>query len=137
MIRMTKKFQTLHLFQNWVGDVSTQDNKDFKIENADMQINPGPATAVRFFVQYNPLNQTPRLLTIRLNGREICNANTPQPAVNRPDLVEETNVRRPTQRPETRPNFGIETKPIRDPQRESPSPVFQRPSSSNNAVLNM
>ncbi|XP_021196495.2 transmembrane protease serine 9 isoform X1 [Helicoverpa armigera] len=114
---------------NWVGDVSTTDNKDFKIENAEMQISPGPAVAVRFFVQFNPLNKTPRLQAIRLNGREICNANTPRPVDNdRPDLQE------PVRRPTTRPNMGIDlnTTPVRVPPRESPSPVFQRP--SNNAV---
>ncbi|KAJ8711198.1 hypothetical protein PYW07_008440 [Mythimna separata] len=122
---------------NWVGDVSTTDNKDFKIENADMQINPGPAVGVRFFVQYNPLNKTPRLLMIRLNGREICNANTPQPSANLPGIVEQ-ETRQPSARPETpRPNFAIETKPIRQPAIESPRPVFQRPTTSNNAVLNI
>ncbi|CAH2052767.1 unnamed protein product, partial [Iphiclides podalirius] len=66
---------------NWVGDVTTTDNVDFKIENTKMKIHPGPAVAVRFFVQYNPLKTPiPRLQTIRLNGREICNANTPRPA---------------------------------------------------------
>ncbi|XP_022831467.1 proclotting enzyme-like isoform X8 [Spodoptera litura] len=109
---------------NWIGDVSTQDNKDFKIENADMQINPGPAVAVRFFVQFNPLNKTPRLQAIRLNGREICNANTPQPVINdRPDVIES--------RPSQRPTNGIElnTKPVQTPPRESPRPVYPRPGS--------
>ncbi|KAJ8712865.1 hypothetical protein PYW08_008169 [Mythimna loreyi] len=121
---------------NWVGDVSTTDNKDFKIENADMQINPGPAVGVRFFVQYNTLNKTPRLQMIRLNGREICNANTPQPV--RPDIVDQ-ETRRPTLRPETpRPTLNvIETKPIRNPPIESPRPVYPRPTSGVNVNLNI
>lgn len=85
---------------NWVGDVSTTDNMDFKIENTKMKIQPGPALSVRFFVQYNPLNKVPRLQAIRLNGREICNANSPQPAIDAIDTVRPP-VSRP--RPESRP----------------------------------
>lgn len=69
-----------------------------------MKIHPGPAVAVRFFVQYNVLNKVPRLRAIRLNGREICNADHPQPAVERPDVTSLSNQdNRPNSRPETRP----------------------------------
>ncbi|XP_047999541.1 proclotting enzyme-like isoform X4 [Leguminivora glycinivorella] len=92
---------------NWVGDVTTTDNTDFKIENTKMKIHPGPATAVRFFVQYNPLNKAPKLQAIRLNGREICNANNPQPAIDRPD------ERRTTTRP-LRPD-DTQSRPVSRP----------------------
>ncbi|GBP45824.1 Serine protease gd [Eumeta japonica] len=80
---------------NWIGDVTTTDNIDFKIENTKMKIQPGPAQAVRFFVQYNQLSKVPRLQAIRLNGREICNANNPLPAVDRPDTSPDEFSTRP------------------------------------------
>ncbi|XP_041971769.1 serine protease gd-like isoform X2 [Aricia agestis] len=120
---------------NWVGDVSTNDNIDFKIENTKMKIQPGPAVAVRFFVQYNPLNKVPRLQAIKLNGREICNANTPQPANSRPEEVTVRPAKRPetTQetRPEVRPETRPETRPVARPN-ERPTetwPVDSRPNS--------
>lgn len=53
-----------------------------------MRIQPGPATIVKFFVQYDPLNKTPKLHVIKLNGREICNSTLPVPIV---DTVTEFN----------------------------------------------
>ncbi|XP_050353335.1 serine protease gd-like isoform X2 [Nymphalis io] len=112
---------------NWVGDVTTTDNIDFKVENPKMKIHPGPALAVRFFVQYNPLNKIPRLQAIRLNGREICNANSPQPAIDRVDTIGPTSSRprleagsensRPLERPvDSRPN----ERPIDTPEENRP-----------------
>ncbi|XP_013167820.1 PREDICTED: serine protease gd-like isoform X5 [Papilio xuthus] len=109
---------------NWVGDVSTTDNIDFKIENTKMKIHPGPAVAVRFFVQYNPLKTPiPRLQTIRLNGREICNANTPVPA----DSILDS-----TSSGQSRPESGrpVSTRPVERPVER---PVASRPVSSRPA----
>lgn len=134
---------------NWVGDVTTKDNIDFKIENTNMKISPGPAVAVRFFVQYNTLNKVPKLVEIRLNGREICNAKTPQPADSsrpiRPETRPQTPSRPQTQttvtrqqtgsRPQTsdiKPEDRTETRPIQGrPTNEGP--VYVRP--SNNAPI--
>ncbi|KAM3963970.1 proclotting enzyme-like isoform 2-T2 [Aphomia sociella] len=108
---------------NWVGDVSTTDNIDFKVENTKMKIHPGPAVAVRFFVQYSPLSPpAPRLKAIRLNGREICNADIPLPAIFRPDEDEE----RP-RRPQTTGRTPTRA-PTRSP--TSSRPETQRPSGS-------
>ncbi|KAJ0173273.1 hypothetical protein K1T71_011449 [Dendrolimus kikuchii] len=63
---------------NWIGNVTTEDTIDFQIENTKMKLYPGPAFVMRFFVQYNKLGPNPRLRAIRLNGRDICNADTPQ-----------------------------------------------------------
>ncbi|XP_034827728.1 serine protease gd-like isoform X1 [Maniola hyperantus] len=139
---------------NWVGDVTTTDNTDFKIENTKMKIHPGPAVAVRFFVQYNVLNKVPRLRAIRLNGREICNADHPQPAVDtadairpdptsissrpqsRPDNNRPTNNNgrpsesRPTQRPDSRPNerpSSSESRPVQRPTEKRPVDTQTRP----------
>lgn len=133
-------------FQNWVGDVTTTDNMDFKIENTKMKIEPGPAQAVRFFAQYNQLNKVPRLRAIRLNGREICNANTPRPTIDvtgtqshqenhqndfsarpterpRPDL---TTGQNPTSRPQTvdRPSGSSRPVTVR-PDRQTDGPVYR------------
>lgn len=138
---------SIQTFQNWIGDVTTQDNIDFKVENTEKKISPGPALPVRFFVQYNPLNKTPRLQAIRLNGREICNANTRRPADDgptferptqrpnvpddsissntRPPVFRPTEIRptdiRPEDRPQTRP---VQTRP------NDVSPVYVRPVNS-------
>lgn len=90
---------------------------DFKVENTKIKIQPGPAVPVRFFVQYNPLNTPiPRLQAIRLNGREICNANTAQP----PAGTGTTSVHRPqTGKPET----GVKpVRPVEDKTRPSIKP---------------
>ena len=54
--------------------MSTRDNQLFQILNLEKKIEPGPATAVRFFVQYHekPQSIIPALESIRLNGRMIC-----------------------------------------------------------------
>ncbi|CAK1589942.1 unnamed protein product [Parnassius mnemosyne] len=107
---------------NWVGDVTTTDNIDFKVENTKMKIHPGPAVAVRFFVQYNQLKTPiPRLQAIRLNGREICNANNPQPAVDRP----ETSSSRPLSRPDSTLNRPQTGRP--ESNQETIRPVATRP----------
>ncbi|XP_026740430.1 serine proteinase stubble-like isoform X2 [Trichoplusia ni] len=124
---------------NWIGDVTTQDNIDFKVENTEKKISPGPALPVRFFVQYNPLNKTPRLQAIRLNGREICNANTRRPAddgptferpTQRPNVPDDSissNTRPPVFRPtEIRPT-DIRPTDIRPEDRPQTRPVQTRP----------
>ncbi|KAI8441927.1 hypothetical protein MSG28_005599 [Choristoneura fumiferana] len=104
--------------------------------NTKMKIHPGPATAVRFFVQYNPLNKAPKLQAIRLNGREICNANNPLPAVERPD-----DDRRTTSRP--RPDLRPEDVPVSRPVQGQPAgigPVYsstERPIQHYPVNLNM
>lgn len=122
---------------NWVGDVSTTDNIDFKVENTKMKIHPGPAVAVRFFVQYSPLNPpAPKLKAIRLNGREICNADIPRPAtgIYRPDEEEERPNRaqttgRPPSRPQTRPPPSRpDVERPEQPERPINQPSVQRPS---------
>ncbi|CAH4030722.1 serine protease gd-like isoform X1 [Pieris brassicae] len=134
-----------NILGNWVGDVTTNDNIDFKIENTNMKIHPGPAVAVRFFVRYDKLNKPPRVQAIRLNGREICKANA-NPTIDRPDLVSRPDSRpisesrpdvasRPVERPvSTRPNEARpETRPDSKPiirAEDSPitRPVYGRPS---------
>ncbi|XP_050677588.1 serine protease gd-like isoform X2 [Leptidea sinapis] len=140
-----------NILGNWIGDVSTTDNIDFKVENTNMKIHPGPAVAVRFFVRYDKLGKTPKLQAIRLNGREICNANNPQPAVDRPDIVvsrpensrpvdrpvtrptesrqDTIRVDRPSDRPVTRPdNRQTESSRPRQEDKVITKPVFGRPS---------
>ncbi|CAH0696692.1 unnamed protein product [Spodoptera exigua] len=63
---------------NWIGEVTTDDNIDFKIENTKTKISPEEPLSVRFFVQYKAQNFKPKLKAIRLNGREICNIEIPQ-----------------------------------------------------------
>ncbi|CAH0758409.1 unnamed protein product [Diatraea saccharalis] len=105
---------------NWIGDVTTTDNIDFKIENTKMMIHPGPALAVRFFVQYNTLNPpTPKLKAIRLNGREICNADNPLPAVGRPEPGTVTTPVRPKP-PTDQQEYPVFKHPVNSP---SPSDI--------------
>lgn len=112
--------------QNWIGDVTTSDNIDFKIENTKMEIHPGPATSVRFFVQYNPINTPPKLLAIRLNGREICNAKNRLPAVDIESESRPSQSSRPSTRPESRPTTRPQSRPTTQQQRPSERPA-ERP----------
>ncbi|XP_026313565.1 serine protease gd-like [Hyposmocoma kahamanoa] len=122
---------------NWVGNVTTTDNIDYKIINTNMKIQPGPSQTIRFFIQYNPLNQPPKLQAIKLNGREICNANNVESVVSesvelrrsgsetairltyRPESTrprpESTRPQRPESRPEERPNIRPEDRPVTKP----------------------
>ncbi|XP_022832030.1 uncharacterized protein LOC111360359 isoform X1 [Spodoptera litura] len=63
---------------NWIGEVTTDDNIDFKIENTKTKISPEEPLSIRFFVQYKAQNVTPKLKAIRVNGREICNIEIPR-----------------------------------------------------------
>ncbi|XP_050553058.1 uncharacterized protein LOC118274913 isoform X1 [Spodoptera frugiperda] len=63
---------------NWIGEVTTDDNIDFKIENTKTKLSAQEPLSVRFFVQYKSQNVTPKLKAIRVNGREICNIEIPQ-----------------------------------------------------------
>ncbi|KAJ8712854.1 hypothetical protein PYW08_008158 [Mythimna loreyi] len=60
------------LLGNWLGEVTTNDNMNFRIDSSDTDIKPGSDTNLRFFVQYKNKKKPPRLLAIRLNGRDIC-----------------------------------------------------------------
>uniref|UniRef100_A0A2A4JC25 Peptidase S1 domain-containing protein n=1 Tax=Heliothis virescens TaxID=7102 RepID=A0A2A4JC25_HELVI len=66
---------------NWVGEVTTEDNIDFKIENTKLKISPGPPLVVRFFIQYNTQKPPPKLKAIRFNGKEICDVDIPQSGI--------------------------------------------------------
>lgn len=61
-----------------MGEVTTEDNLNFKIENTKMKLTPDSPTIVRFFIQYNNQGNVPRLHSILFNGREICNINKAQ-----------------------------------------------------------
>ena len=62
----------MNAFQSNEGEVTTQNGLDFTIDNDTMQILPGLPVMVRFFVQYDPQNATPRVQEIKLNGLVIC-----------------------------------------------------------------
>ncbi|KAJ8711194.1 hypothetical protein PYW07_008436 [Mythimna separata] len=66
-----------NILGNWVGEVTTDDNIDFKIENTKMTIKPG-TLAVPFFIQYKAGDIPPKLVAIRFNGKEICQVETTQ-----------------------------------------------------------
>lgn len=62
---------------NWIGEVTTVDNLNFKIESTNMKLTPEAPLSVRFFIQYNSKNAIPKVHTILFNGKEICNADNP------------------------------------------------------------
>lgn len=69
---MLHSLESLLIFQNWLGEVTTTDNKDFKIANENVMVIPGKPLYVPIFVQYNASLAPPKLKAIRLNGKEIC-----------------------------------------------------------------
>ncbi|XP_060532655.1 CLIP domain-containing serine protease B15-like isoform X2 [Cylas formicarius] len=60
------------LLGNWFGDVISQDNVQFSINNAKYKLEAGPPVSVRFFVKYNAASIVPTVKKILLNGRSIC-----------------------------------------------------------------
>ncbi|KAJ8712866.1 hypothetical protein PYW08_008170 [Mythimna loreyi] len=61
---------------NWTGNAFSQDNVKFIIYENDFNIDPEQSVMMQLFVQYDPVNTTPRLQTITLNGNVICDAKT-------------------------------------------------------------
>ncbi|XP_075984044.1 chymotrypsin-like elastase family member 2A isoform X2 [Anticarsia gemmatalis] len=74
------------LLGNWIGEVATKDNMNFKIENTELRITPDKPVDLRFFVKYDLISPAPQLQVIKFNGREICDVKalkpiTPAPAI--------------------------------------------------------
>ncbi|XP_072934208.1 uncharacterized protein [Epargyreus clarus] len=117
------------LLGSWLGHVTTSDNTDFRVENTTIKIHPDKPLAVRFFVRFDPLVKVPRLHAIRLNGREICNADRPEPTndgpgdsiLNRPNI----NVERKTPKPE----WAVQSKPTGS--KPNTGQQYTRPTNSN------
>lgn len=82
----------MFFFQNWVGEVTTDDNIDFKIENTKQTITPEEPLGVRFFIQYKANDTIPKLKFIRFNGKEICQVE-PE-VVERIDTLKDTTTAR-------------------------------------------
>ncbi|KAJ8712869.1 hypothetical protein PYW08_008173 [Mythimna loreyi] len=61
---------------NWTGNATSQDNVQFIIYENDFNIDPEQSVMMQLFVQYDPVNTTPRLRTITLSGKVICDAKT-------------------------------------------------------------
>ncbi|CAD0204323.1 unnamed protein product [Chrysodeixis includens] len=80
------------LLGNWIGEVTTDNNIDFKIENPSMKITPQAPLHMRFFIQYNVKNKPPKLLNIRFNGKEICTAK-PERIPTKIDITTTTTAR--------------------------------------------
>lgn len=91
----------MFIFQNWVGEVTTENNIDFKIENTNLTIKPG-SLAIPFFIQYKAGDTPPKLVSIRFNGKEICQ-------VEKPPVVESVGPIRPISYEEVRPEVTTKT----------------------------
>ncbi|KAJ8711200.1 hypothetical protein PYW07_008442 [Mythimna separata] len=63
---------------NWTGNATSQDFVQFMIDENDFKLDPEQSVMMHLVVQYDPVNTTPRLRTIRLNGKVICNAESLQ-----------------------------------------------------------
>ncbi|KAJ8711199.1 hypothetical protein PYW07_008441 [Mythimna separata] len=63
---------------NWTGNATSQDNVQFIIYENDFKLDPDHSVMMDLVVQYDPVNTAPRLRTIRLNGKVICNAKSLQ-----------------------------------------------------------
>ncbi|KAJ8711201.1 hypothetical protein PYW07_008443 [Mythimna separata] len=63
---------------NWTGNATSQDNVQFMIDENDFKLDPKQSVMMDLVVQYDPVNTTPRLRTIRLNGKVICNVESLQ-----------------------------------------------------------
>ncbi|KAK9892388.1 hypothetical protein WA026_019840 [Henosepilachna vigintioctopunctata] len=57
---------------NWLGEVTTEDNKEFLIKKSKLNLKSGDFLTVRFYVKFTVGRQIPQLTSIRLNGRIVC-----------------------------------------------------------------
>lgn len=60
------------MFQNWFGEVSTEDNREFKVKNRAFQLKSNNSLSVRFYIKYDTKQPPPQLSLIRLNGKTVC-----------------------------------------------------------------
>ncbi|KAJ8712861.1 hypothetical protein PYW08_008165 [Mythimna loreyi] len=77
---------------NWTGNATSQDNVKFIIYENDFNIDPEQSVMMQLFVQYDPVNTTPRLQTITLNGKVICDAETSRALDNNSGAALNTSV---------------------------------------------
>lgn len=88
----------LVFMQNWFGASTSADNKEFTIKSTNYHLKAGNPVQLRFYIQYDLNQPVPSLLSIRLNGKVICNTNESHTNSNnrgssRPNV-------RPSQRPQ-------------------------------------
>lgn len=65
-----KQFE--YFFQNWFGEVVTEDNKDYLIKNPKYKLKPNTPLLIRFYIKYDTRDPPPQIVTFRLNARTIC-----------------------------------------------------------------
>ncbi|XP_044763935.1 serine protease gd-like [Coccinella septempunctata] len=63
---------------NWLGEVSTEDNREFLIKRPKLVLKPGDFLTVRFYVKFTPGREIPQLLSIKLNNKLVCPESTQQ-----------------------------------------------------------
>ncbi|XP_060532656.1 phenoloxidase-activating factor 1-like [Cylas formicarius] len=70
---------------NWFGEVRAADNNtEYLIHNKNYKVAPNTNFTVKFYIVYDPNEPPPKLLTFRLNARELCPerpATTPGPVI--------------------------------------------------------
>lgn len=59
-------------FQNWFGEITSSDNKEFLIHDAQHKIRAKELFTVRFFVKFNRAQTIPSVTIVRFNGKTVC-----------------------------------------------------------------
>ncbi|CAH0385796.1 unnamed protein product [Bemisia tabaci] len=94
-----------HLLVSWTGEVTTEDNMKYTILDLNQRLVAKVPVLSRLMVKFNGTKGSPRIKTIRLNGRQICPPE--DPVVNelqqKPRVTTDKNNRVVTKRPD--PNF--------------------------------
>ncbi|CAG9861490.1 unnamed protein product [Phyllotreta striolata] len=57
---------------NWFGQVKTDDNKVYRIQNRNKRLQANVPITVRFFIRFNANEEPPKLVEWRLNSKTVC-----------------------------------------------------------------
>ncbi|XP_055547588.1 uncharacterized protein LOC129731533 [Wyeomyia smithii] len=62
----------IYLLGNMFGEVHTEDNIRFVIENSTLILAPDAEVELHFFIKFNEIGRVPDVQEINFNGRDIC-----------------------------------------------------------------
>lgn len=100
-----------HYFQNWFGEITSSDNKEFLIHDARYRVRGGRPFTVRFFVKFNRAQIIPSVSVIRFNGKTVCGASKIEEAIDKVEatgiIMRPNNTNRPTEERRTSSNLNL------------------------------
>lgn len=101
------KSNIFHYLQNWFGEITSSDNKEFLIHDAQYRVRGKTPFTVRFFVKFNRAQTIPSVSVIRFNGKTVCGGSSIDEAINRVEssgiIIRPNTTNRPSEERRTPP----------------------------------